>query len=69
MNKFISLDDKARSNSLNQEFKILKGIANLLDMNMIKNRWPSEVDKFTNGLINMYKNLGAGYYLGAINNK
>lgn len=41
MNKFISLDDKARSNSLNQEFKILKGIANLLDMNMIKNRWPS----------------------------
>lgn len=69
MNKFINLDDKGKANSLNEEVKILKGIANLLDMNMIKNRWPSDVEKFTNGMVNIYKNLGAGYYLGAINNK
>ena len=67
INKFIDLDGNSKANSLNEEFRILKAIANILDMNMIKNRWTSDVEKIRESIVKVYKNLGAGYYMGAIN--
>ena len=69
MNKFIDLDGKSKSNSIYEEMRIIKAIANILDLNLIKNRWSSLAERFTASIINVYKNLGAGYYLGAISKR
>ena len=65
INKFLELDEESQSNSIDEEGKLLKAIANLLDLNLIKNLWSSTKENNKKNLMTLYKNLGAGYYLGS----
>lgn len=65
INKFIPLDDESQLNSIDSEMKLIKAIANLLDLNLIKNIWCVNKEQNQKIIANLYKNLGAGYYLGA----
>ena len=65
INKFIPLSNDISMNSIDDEMKLLKAVASLLDVNLIKNLWGMNKERNGRIMTNLYKNLGAGHYLGA----
>ena len=45
VNKFLSLDEKSKATSIDDESRILQAVVNLLDINLIKNTWTSTIDR------------------------